>query len=505
MSARLGLASRGDIIVSVIIFASITILITSALVNWGAAMLRGIRIVAEKEQAFQIAEAGVDYYQWHLAQNPTDYKDGTTTPGPYIHQFYDRNGNLLGNYSLTITPPITGSTIVTINSVGTLASTSISRTVQEKLAIPSLARFAVIANDNMNFGAGTTVFGPIQSNFGVHFDGLAENLVSSALSTYTDPDTGQNEFGVYTDNPCTGYPSGDPQPPAAVPSCPGTFAAGRQFPVPAFDFAGLTVGLTQLQTLAQTGGKEWTASNSQGYHIVFEVNAGITSYFMYKVTALQPVPSNCGNDPTAQSETQWGTWTIKNLVGSNQAGASETMVNGTNADHSWPIPGNGVIFVDDNVWVDGQINNARVTVAAGIIGSSNPNNYSNITINTNLLYTNFTGTDVIGLIAQGNINAGMVSDDTYNIDAALVAENGRVGRFYYNSSCSVSGTNYSARSSLTLLGMIATDVRYGFAFSDNTGYATRNINFDANLLYGPPPSFPQATNQYQVISWQQIN
>jgi hypothetical protein len=235
---------------------------------------------------------------------------------------------------------------------------------------------------------------------------------------------------------------------------------------------------------------------------------------MYTVTALQATPSNCGTDGTAQGQmnnngtqntgTNWGTWTINGLVGSNQAGASETMINGTNADHSWPIPSNGVIFVDDNVWVDGTINNARVTVVSGIIGASSANSYTNITINTNLKYTNTDGSDVIGLIAQGNINAGMVSDDTYEIDGALVAENGRVGRFYYNSHCTLNSVDYSQRSSLTLEGMIATAIRYGFAYSDGTGYDIRNINYDGNLLYGPPPSFPQATNQYQVIEWQQV-
>ncbi len=29
-----------------------------------------------REMAFQIAEAGVNYYRWHLAHNKTDYKDG---------------------------------------------------------------------------------------------------------------------------------------------------------------------------------------------------------------------------------------------------------------------------------------------------------------------------------------------------------------------------------------------------------------------------------------------
>jgi len=162
--------------------------------------------------------------------------------------------------------------------------------------------------------------------------------------------------------------------------------------------------------------------------------------------------------------------------------------------------------VNDNLWVDGTISNARVTVASGNIGASSANNYTNININTNLKYTNTDGSDVLGLIAQGNINSGMVSDNSYEIDGALVADNGRVGRFYYNNSCTIGSADYSDRSTLTLFGMIATNLRYGFAYGSpaTDGYATRNINYDGNLLYGPPPSFPQATTQYQVISWQQL-
>ncbi len=508
----------GDILLSVIIFAAIAVTIITGLTNWGVSMLSNIRSVASREQALQIAEAGVDYYQWHLAQFPTDYKDGTNNSGPYVHNFYDRNDNLLGTYSLTITPPPTGSTIVKILSVGTLASSTITRKVQESMAIPSLAKFAVVANDNMYFGPGTTIYGPIQSNKGIHFDGVAHNLVASALTTYTDPDTGLNEWAVYTDvtNPPT-YPNPDPQPNTPVINRPDIFMAGRQSPVPAFSFNSLTANLTQLQTLAQQSGKEWTALGSgyYGYHIVFQVVGGVTEYNMYKVTSLQPTPSNCGNDVTAQSQmnqngqqntgTNWGTWTINNLVGGSQSGASEILVNtGPNLDHSWPIPTNDIIFVDDDLWVDGTVSNARVTIASANVGASSANSYTNININTNLKYTNTNGNDVIGLIAQGNINSGMVSDNSYEIDGALVAENGRVGRFYYNSNCSVSSTNYSTRSSLTLLGMIGTALRYGFAYTDNTGYAIRNINYDNNLLYGPPPSFPQATTQYQVISWQQL-
>ena len=52
--------------------------------------------------------------------------------------------------------------------------------------------------------------------------------------------------------------------------------------------------------------------------------------------------------------------------------------------------------------------------------------------------------------------------------------------------------------------MIVTDQRYGFAYTDGTGYQTRNIIYDANLLYSPPPSFPLTSDQYQTISWEEV-
>ncbi len=502
--------SKGNILLSVLIFASIAVTVLIGLTNWGATMLKSIRTVSEKEQAFQIAEAGVDYYQWHLAQYPSDYKERTASSGPYVHDMYDKNGDLLGTYSLIITPPLPGSTVVKIVSTGTLASSTISKIVQKTLAIPSLAKFAVVANDNLRFGEGTEVFGPIHSNGGIRFDGIAHNLITSAVATYTDPDVATTEWGVYTT-------SGQDDPiPALGPvnNRPDVFIAGRQFPVPGSDFAGMTLGLTQLQTLAQpaNGGKEWSASNKKGYQIVFKVVNGVTSYDIYKVNNIQATPNNCGTDATANSQKsgpkyfQWGTWTIKSPINNNRSLVG-----------NFPIPNNGVIFVNDHVWVEGTINNARVTVAAGIIGNSDPMKDANITVNSNLRYTNYDGRDSIGLIAQGNINVGMVSANDLRIDAALVAEKGRVGRFYYNSSCNVDGTAYWHRNSITLYGMIATYLRYGFAYTGNTfncggtigwsggGYCERDIIYDSNLLYGPPPSFPQASNQYEVISWQQID
>ncbi len=53
--------------------------------------------------------------------------------------------------------------------------------------------------------------------------------------------------------------------------------------------------------------------------------------------------------------------------------------------------------------------------------------------------------------------------------------------------------------------MIVTNQRYGFAYTGetDTGYQIRQLNYDGNLLYGPPPSFPLTSDQYTIISWEE--
>jgi len=468
---------EGDILVSVLIFATVAITMTSGLVTWGSALVRSVRNVAQREQALQIAEAGIDYYRWHLAHAPSDFQDGTGTSTPTTHTLADKDGNTIGSYTLTITPPAVGSTIVTIVSKGTVASTTIARTIKAVLAIPSFAQYAAIANDNMYFGSGTVVNGPVHSNGGIHFDGVANNIVTSATSTYTDPDTGLREWGVYTTSG-----TDDPAPPTALPVRADVFKAGRQLAVPAVSFAGLTADMGTLKSLGQaSNGLYFGPSSKSGYHLTFKSN---NTFDLKKVTALISAPSGCSY---AGSPKQWGTWSI------NTEGAAT----------NYPIPANGVIFIEDDVWVDGTVNGSRATVAASRF-TADANSYANITVNSDLLYSHTDGTDVIGLLAEGNVNAGMVSNTTLNVDAALVAQKGRVGRFYYNSSCAISGVDYSHRTTLNLLGMIGTNIRYGFAYTDGTGYTNRNITYDGNLLYGPPPSFPLTSSYYSTLSWQEI-
>ncbi len=467
--------SSGYLLIQVLVFGTAGVIIIGGLIGWAGTSLRLSRHLASREQAFQIAEAGIEYYRWHLAHAPTDFHDGqVTSTGPYVHSYQDKDGNVLGQFSLTIIAPGIGSTLVTIISEGKVFDGSnTTRKIESRMAIPSLAKFAVVANAKMRFGVGTEIFGPIHSNDGIRFDGIAHNLVTSAKDKYDDPDHPDSnlEYGVHTHDSPT-----DPLPPTAIPNRSDVFMAGRQFPVPAIDFTGLTADLANLKTMANTADGLYLAnSGSQGYSLILKTD---DTFDLYKVTSVYSPPRDCSN-----SATDWGTWSIK----------KQSFV------ANYPLPLNGIIFVEDNVWVSGQIDGARLTIASGRFPESINTNTS-ITVNDDLKYTHYDGQDVIGLIAQNNFNVGLYSDNDLQIDAALVAKNGRVGRYYYTASC---GGEYK-RDKLTLFGMIATRERYGFAYTDNTGYAERILTYDGNLLYGPPPSFPLTSDQYQVISWREI-
>jgi hypothetical protein len=475
---------KGMIMSGTIVFGIIAISLIVSLTSWFSVILKSSRDILAKEHAFHIAEAGIEYYRWHLAHAPEDFQDGTGQEGPYIHDVEDKDGNVVGQYSLEIEPPSDGTTIVTITSTGTvLSNPDVERKIRVRLAKPSFAKYAFVSQDDMRFGEGTEVYGPIHSNGGIRFDGLAHNLVSSSRDVYDDPDhSGLNEFGVHTHL----YP-GDPYPPNDIPDRQDVFESGREFPVPAIDFQGLTNDLADLKTKGQEDdGLYFAESGGLGYHVVLKTN---DTFDLYRVRRTMSVPSSSCNS----NEDDWGTWSIdrQDYLG------------------NYSFPDNGVIFFEDHVYIDGQIDEAKITIAAGRFPDI-PSNRRNIIINTDLLYTNYDGSDVISLIAQNDISAGLYSDDNYRVDAALIAQNGRVGRHYYKPPYrilfwQVPGCSpYHERDSITLYGMIGSNERYGFAYTDGTGYENRNIIYDGNLLFGPPPEFPLTSDHYEPISWEEV-
>jgi hypothetical protein len=358
----------------------------------------------------------------------------------------------------------------------------------------------------MRFGEGTEVYGKIHSNKGIRFDGLAYNIISSLVPTFDDPDhNGGNEFGVHTHvrvPPQAGVsatPLASEAPPTnPVPTRNDVFLAGRQFPVPEISFNGALSDLAFMKEQANAGNGRYFDNSGFGRHIILKADgtmdvSTVTDYNDENVF-IQGVLCRHSNAIISES----------------------SAVN-------YDIPDGGVVFAENNVWVEGTINNKRLTIAAAnLIGGSQ----ANIFIGMNdILYTNFDGSDILGLVAQNNVEVLRDSQDFLTIDAALLAQGGRVGREYYGSwkencaqtcqtccwwlwcfdcNCNITCDNKTDhRNTITVNGSLATNLRYGFAYTDGTGYTNRILNFDNNLIYFPPPYFPTGT-EYSIDLWEEL-
>jgi len=469
------LRTRGLLLVQVVVFMGIALSFIIGFTTWSIMSIKTARVTYAREVALQVAEAGVEYYRWHMAHNATDYFDGTGTSSPtgYLHDYYDKSGNKIGEFRINITPPTTGSTIVTITSTGTATlAPDVERVIQTRIAIPSFAQFAWVLNDDVTFGGTAEVFGPIHSNDGIEFNGLAHNTITSALTFYNDGSHGaSNSWAVHTHN----APQ-DANYPAAMISKPTIFEAGRQVGVPAVDFAGITTDLAAMKADAQASGVYLAPSGSQGYRIVLRVD---DTFDVYRVTSLRNAPGGCTNP----GQTGWGTWSVN----------AQTFL------QNYAIPANGIVFVEDHVWVEGTINSARITIGSAVFPDAAATRPS-ITVNNDIRYTNYDGRDVIGLIAANNINIGLYSENDLRIDAAMIAQNGRIGRYSYpNGSCAPD----RQRALLTTYGMLGSNVRSGVVYSATNGYQARVYNYDSYLLYAPPPSFPLTASSYTTISWEE--
>lgn len=484
-SSRLARYHRGTLIIQVLAFATIGTIILSGLVSWATSAVRGARITEYREQSLQIAEAGIDYYRWHLAHDASDFQDGTAISGPYIHPYYNAQGERVGEFALTITPPSPGSTIVTVTATGTMdANPLFNRAIRARLGKASFAKYAVISNNDMSIGA--DIQGPMHSNGGIYLvSGIAHNIVTSAKTTFNSTTTGGvTKWGVYS--------ASDPNPPTAFATVTAMFPAGRQVGAPALDFDGITVDLAALKTEAQANGRYYAASGGLGYLIILQTN---DTFDLYRVDTAATGGGSC---------TAYVWWTYPSCP---SAANAKWSVNGkTLIGNDVAFPNDGIIFAEDHVWVEGTINTARLTIVAATI--PDVGNRKNIIVNHDLLYTNKDGQDVIGLIAQDNFWVGVLSDNDLEIDAAIIAQNGRVSRYAY-SNCGGSET----RANITFYGMFASNQRYAYGNLGSgcspgiglSGYQTsRTYVYDPYLLYGPPPSFPLTTDQYQILSWDEL-
>ncbi|KKP59873.1 MAG: hypothetical protein UR52_C0002G0101 [Candidatus Gottesmanbacteria bacterium GW2011_GWA1_34_13] len=452
---------NGSISILVLVFGLVFAFTIGGLALAAATLYTSSQRTESFEKALTIAQAGAEYYRWHLAHSPNDFQDGTLNPGPYIHQINDPYGNTQGTFSLTITPPATGSSIVTVASQGWENShPEIKRIVKTKYGIPSLAKYSFLHNANVWFGGGITVHGKVMSNGGIRMDGINDSLVQSSKSTYTcGSETGCSPSQIK----------------------PGVWGNGGpsnlwNFPVPPADFNSLIVDFSDLKIQAQQTGIYLGPSGGYGYHLIFNSDGTIT---IRRIT---------------QALNRKG-WSVENGC-ENLYQQINTEINvGT-----YPLDAKPIVFAEDHLWVDGVVNGVITVVAAKF--PTDINNM-NIWINNNLTYIAKDGHSRLGLFAQNNIYFGLGVPNNFEVNGALLAQKGRIIRHNYRYSFCSSYSN-AVRNNFTFYGSLISNQKsyWNFGTGPTSGFITRDFTYDPSQYYDPPPFFP-TQGEYEFISWEE--
>jgi hypothetical protein len=442
------------------------------IIIYGLLFLLGLQMDAANrqtasEKALNIAEAGIDYYRWHLAHDPEDFQDATGNPGPYVHEYRDPQGSVAGSYSLEITSPSDGSSIVTIRSTGwTKDHTKVKRTIKAQYGIPSMAEFSFLSNASTWYGVGATVNGKIHSNNGIRMDGTNKSTVTSA----------QPDYMCGSETGC--------EPPK---NKPGVWGSGGdrglwQFPVPIVDFDSISFDFSGLRDSAKERGLYLESSKKMGYHILFLSDG---TFRVNKVISTSPLD--------AYSVPGQGL----GEMGKGGCRASYQLISSESFVGTYNVSDNPMIFAEDNLWVEGTVK-GRTTVAA--VQFPITSSYAVIWIPNSIKYTVYDGSDSLGLIAQSNIYFTRDIPDTFEVDAILMAQKGTVMRHGYFDWCG--GTTGAVKQKLTIVGSLISYFKsyWNFGTGPQSGFRERFINYDTHVLYNPPPFFP-TSGQYEFISW----
>lgn len=427
-----------------------------------------------QEKALNVAEAGVNYYRWHLAHDPTDYYDGTGSKSTYTHDYSDPEGKEIGKFSLDVDEPSAGSSVVTIKSTGwTNEFPNIKRSITVQYGKPSFAEYAFLSNASSWYGSNITVSGQVHSNNGIRQDGTNLSVVRSAQQTYICGDETGCYNQSYCHSPCVWRSS-----PSRC-ECPGVWGNGSdaglwQYPTTTINFESISLDFDNLQDEANNIGLYLPESPSaQGYHIVFSG----TSFNVYRVSSVSYYN---GYTPDDGCQRRYERISNQNLIG------------------TYNVSDKPIIFSEEDLWIDGEVDGRTTIVAARFPIDSNA---LNIWIDDNLTYESYDKSDSLGLIAQNDIYFTRDIPENFRVDAALMALKGKIIRHGYISGCGYSAT-HSVKNSLTLYGaLISYNKSYwNFGSSPSSGFITRNVSYDPSLYYFPPPFFP-TTGEYEFISW----
>jgi len=467
--------ARGVTVMLVLVFMGVFVLITGAVTSYVFVQAKAGRAQLAREQSFQIAETGLEYYRWFLAHNPDDLTNGTGLPGPYPHEVSDPEGGELGAASISINGNSACGVVqsVDITSEGTSnADVRFKRTLAARYARPSVAEFAFIINSNVWAGADRVISGPYHSNGGIRMDGTSNSTVTSSVENWL----------------CTSSFGCSPSETKA-----GIFGSGIDstlwsFPVPQIDFAGIAVDLAEIKTIAEERGLYFQGvsgrSERHGYHMIFLGDGTIDVYRVLNTVYAWGIHID---DIEAGWQRDYHTINNESYLG------------------NYVIPPDcGLIFVEDMLWLEGEVSGKVTIASADLLGG---NFDTDIILNGNITYSGNEGEDGLTAIAERSVLVPLQVPDDMSLRGIYVAQNGYFGRNLY--ACWYAP--HDKRNSLSMQGTIVSNERVGTKWGYSvsgcgtnwSGFDTRTNSYDRILATDPPPFTPNSSDNSKFILWRE--
>jgi len=376
----------------------------------------------QRMKALHIADAGLNAYLAELRRNPAY---GTTNPnlGPLATPD--------GTWTVSVTPT-TGALVV--RSVGTVTNAKgaqTSRTLVSRVAFPTYADYAILCDDYISIGADAVFIGKVRSN----------DYIDNSGKVFADASLNVNQPGqLWAVNTITDRTGSIPKRPAQA----SFIHAGA----PTVDFGQITGDMTTIQTTASGSGTSYAAltGSDLGYRVVLN----------------------------------GGTYSLSRITGGNKFNGGLTYVAIT-GQQNVAIPAAGVLYFNDDVWVQGTYN-AMVTVASS----------GDIMLTQNIAPTDPNSAFTCGLVAQNNVwipinYSTSELPSQLSIQAAMVAISGSCGAYFDNGG--------PLRTKAAFIGSRSYKVATGLVQTDSSGHEIRGFSnrvydYDERLDTYAPPKFP---------------
>jgi len=425
------------------------------------------------EESLRVAESGIDYYKWCL-------NNGAEDQCQMQRNYYDQEGVLIGDFSLEVISDVScGETISRrIYSTGRSSKyNDVERTLEVAYGRMSIAKFAYLLNDNVWAGPDRQIKGLYHSNGGIRMDGENQSLISSTLNEWVCT----SSFGCSTCPVSSGC-----RIEGSNCICPGVFTTTENprtdlfsFPVSPFDFAGITVDLAGIKSKAQSYSIYLPPSGSidssaDGYHLVFKPDGTVEVRIITRL---------------------WSDWAYSEEQGWHNDYfriRDEYLYNTYSIESSCPV-----IFVEDNLWVEGTIA-GKVTLASANLIS--PAVKTNIILVNDIDYAAYDENHAFMAIAENNVLISPSSPDNMFLHGIIIAQNGHFGINHYPD---------NIKNNLELNGSVVSNGRVGTQWISGSyivsGYLHRQNYTDPDLIYSALPFVPYSEYEFKAIKWEELD